>query len=340
MPIQLNAPALDQRLVYDHYIAARGSAVLTVAVNLGLFDLLEQSPKSSSDIAEAFELSLRGATSIVRALVAMKLLVPDGEAFANSEHASAFLVSTKEGYIGALIAMEFEHFLTPQKVLQAAREDRPTVYGDTDVWSSHAESDSQAKDFTAAMHAISTQPALALSRLPIWRTDDVLVDMGCGSAVYSIALMQLFPQFQAKLCDIPNLEGIVGNYLERYGVADRAQFVGIDMFKAAWPEGTVVLLSQILHDWNPLECRQLLQRAFAALPAGGRIVIHEKLTETESHLPLANALVNLDMLIWTTGQQFSYLELKALLEEVGFSGCQHIPSDGYWSAVVATKSSD
>ena len=77
--------------------------------------------------------------------------------------------------------------------------------------------------------------------------------------------------------------------------------------------------------------------AFAALPPGGRIVIHEKLVEDDDSGPLANQLVHLDMLVWTEGQQYRVSELTDLLERGGFTHVERLRTAGYWSVVHGLK---
>ena len=97
-----------------------------------------------------------------------------------------------------------------------------------------------------------------------------------------------------------------------------------------------MLLSQILHDWSHEQGGVLLDKAFACLPSGGRVLIHEKIVDEEGG-PLANALVNLDMLVWTKGQQYTAAELEGLLVAAGFEGVRCEPTAGYWSVVWASK---
>lgn len=110
------------------------------------------------------------------------------------------------------------------------------------------------------------------------------------------------------------------------------------MFAEDYPAGfDTVLLSQILHDWSFETGAELVAKAFAALPPGGRIVIHEKLVEDGDGGPLANQLVHLDMLVWTEGQQYRVSELTELLERSGFAGVERLRTAGYWSVVHGAK---
>ena len=120
------------------------------------------------------------------------------------------------------------------------------------------------------------------------------------------------------------------------GFGDRAAAVPGDMFAGDWPGADVVLLSQILHDWPMATGQQLLAHAHAALPPGGRVLVHEKLVEDDGG-PLANALVTVDMLVWTDGQQMSRAGVATMLREAGFSDIAVHPTVGYWSVVEGTR---
>ena len=160
---------------------------------------------------------------------------------------------------------------------------------------------------------------------------------GYEARAIDIALLQNFPTLQATLCDIPSLQKITEGYLKQYGIQDRARFEALDMFTEAFPKGDLVLFSQILHDWNREQGKQLLHSAYQALEAAGSVIIHEKLMENQSYQPLANALVTLDMLVWTEGQQYRFEELQEILEQTGFKNIRRIQTMPYWSAVIAEK---
>lgn len=65
----------------------------------------------------------------------------------------------------------------------------------------------------------------------------------------------------------------------------------------------VILLSMIMHDWSEAENRAILTKCFAALPAGGAVVISELLVNDEKTGPASAALMNLSMLIETVGER-------------------------------------
>ena len=67
------------------------------------------------------------------------------------------------------------------------------------------------------------------------------------------------------------------------------------------------------------------------------LLIHEKLLNENRDGPLPNALVSIDMLFWTEGQQYSAPELRQLLKEAGFTEPRTRPTLGYWSVTWGSK---
>jgi hypothetical protein len=84
--------------------------------------------------------------------------------------------------------------------------------------------------------------------------------------------VQKNPKLQAIVFDRPEILKVAA----KYGVSDRVTLEPGDMFVDPLPrDGDLVLLSNILHDWDVPECEALLARSAAALRARGRVVIHD-----------------------------------------------------------------
>ncbi|MEZ5066267.1 MAG: methyltransferase [bacterium] len=334
----------DDRRIYDFYVAGRQSAALAVGVRLGLFDALAPGPRVAAELSASLDLRPRPFRSLVIALRAMRVLESDdgGETLRLAPDAAEYLVRGRPGWLGGLVDLEIEHFLSPQALLDALRKDDSSVYGDTDPWDAHEADPEQARRFTAAMHSVSERPAAGLAEAIDFSGVRSLLDVGGGSGALSIAIARAWPDTKCTVYDLPVVCPLAEEYARAAGLSDRVSTVAGDMFADAWPSGhDAILLSQILHDW-PLDLGvDLLRRAHAALAPGGLLVVHEKLVDDDGLGPLANALVNLDMLVWTRGQQYSEAELRQSIRASGFAetSIQRVPTAGYWSAVLARKAS-
>ncbi|MEL6904042.1 MAG: methyltransferase, partial [Planctomycetota bacterium] len=334
---------IDDGRVYGAYIAGRRSAAVAAGVRAGLFDRLAAAPGglSSDDVSAALGWSARGTRSMLVALQASGLVELESERWRASADAAAYLTRGTPGSLWGLVDMEVDHFLSPEKLLDALERDDSSVYGGGDPWAAHEEDPAKARAFTAAMHSVSERPAAGFAE----RFADFggpvagrLLDVGGGSGALSIAAAQRHADLRCTIFDIAPVCPIAGEYVAAAGVSDRVDARAGNMFEDAWPTGyDAILLSQILHDWSFETGAELLSKAHAALAPGGRILIHEKLVEDGAPRPVENALVHLDMLVWTQGQQYTPSELSAALEAAGFTGVERTRTTGLWSVVAATR---
>jgi hypothetical protein len=252
--------------------------------------------------------------------------------------AAEYLVRGKPGWLGGLIDLEIERFLDPQLLLDAMRGDSASVYGGEDPWKTHEENPEIARGFTAAMHSISERPAAGLAEVVDFSASRSLLDVGGGSGAISLAVARAWPAMRCTIWDLPVVCTIAREYAAEAGLANRVTAQPGDMFREPFPGGhDVVLFSQILHDWDPSRWPALLWKAAAALPPNGLVLVHEKLVDDDGRGPLANALVNLDMLVWTEGRQLHEGELRDLLMDAGFANVERRATAGYWSVVMARR---
>ena len=131
---------------------------------------------------------------------------------------------------------------------------------------------------------------------------------------------------------------VAGRYVPDGVVAERVDTVAVDMFRDAWPQGyDALFFSNIWHDWNQRTCAWLAARAYEALPRGGRIMLHEMLLDDDGNGPPTAAAFSMLMLLATQGQQFTFVELKSLLETAGFTGIEARTTGSYYSIRTGYK---
>jgi hypothetical protein len=99
-----------------------------------------------------------------------------------------------------------------------------------------------------------------------------------------------------------------------------------------------MLLSNVLHDWDVPECRRVVAKAAAALPAGGRLLIHDAFLHDDLSGPLYPALFSVALMLLTEGRNYSGAEYASWMAEAGLKPGQPVATLVHSSVLVGTKS--
>ena len=103
------------------------------------------------------------------------------------------------------------------------------------------------------------------------------------------------------------------------------------------PEADLFALGRILHDWTEEKILTLLGRIHDRLPAGGAVLIAEKLLLDDKSGPRWAQMQNLNMLTCTEGKERTLGEYERLLREAGFKDVQGCRTSAPLDAVLAVK---
>ena len=110
------------------------------------------------------------------------------------------------------------------------------------------------------------------------------------------------------------------DFAEQYGVSDRIEFVDADMFTYSPEiEPDIILLSNILHDWDEPTCKGLLKHYADCLPKTGRLLIHDVFLNDDHDGPLPVALYSAALFTLTEGRAYSVKEYTNWLEKACLS---------------------
>jgi predicted O-methyltransferase YrrM len=241
----------------------------------------------------------------------------------NSPLAENFLVRGCRYHFGGFVTMLDKRLYHGwDKLPEALRTNQPTTWDPAKQESLFDNTDpSMMATFWQAMHSLSTFTARTLADAVNLSAFKRLLDVGGGSGAFDIELCRHYPQMRATIYDLPFVAEIALRNAREAGVADRVSVSPGNFFADAhFPAGhDVILLSMIMHDWSEPENREILRKAFAALPSGGAVVITELLVNDEKTGPPPAALMSLNMLIETRGgRNYTAAEYESWLQDTGF----------------------
>jgi 2-polyprenyl-3-methyl-5-hydroxy-6-metoxy-1,4-benzoquinol methylase len=303
--------------------------------HLNVFGLLSERPSSREDLRDRLQLADRPAHVLVTALRAMGLLDVDARGRLTpspvaAEHLGPGSPFDLSDYAG--LAAASPGVLSMVERLRTNRPagwDRPragTAFISRRGQPSAMEHPDLARLFTLALAGRSRSVApIVAERLPV-RNVRTILDVGGGTGLYSLALVRKHAGLRAIVIDRPEVLRVTEEIASQHGAADRIACLPGDMFVDRFPEAELILLSNVLHDWDVPECRRLIGRCAASLPPGGAVVIHDVFLRDELDGPLAVALHSAAIMSATEGRAYSARECAAWLGEAGLAVEGPIPT--------------
>ncbi|HTC54722.1 MAG TPA: methyltransferase [Steroidobacteraceae bacterium] len=331
----------DDRLIWDTWLAIYRLPVLTVADEVGTFTALAAQALTTDELASRINAVPRALGMHLGLLAALGFLERHEGRWRASAAARTWMHPEAEGYAGPLLHRFREAQPLHAQLLSTLR---PQVRAQTHQsaaaeWERGEMPPELARSITAFMNAHSRAAAKAVGAQSLFAEAHSVLDVGGGSAVFSIELAKSQPALRATVMEIAAVCAEADQYIAAAGLASRVRTQAVNMFTQPWPQGhDTHFLSNILHDWSDDTCRMLVKKSFEALPSGGRIVLHEILMNDDGCGPLPAAAFSLLMLLGTRGRQYSLPELRGFLEPAGFSAVEAFSTGGgYYSLVVARK---
>jgi 2-polyprenyl-3-methyl-5-hydroxy-6-metoxy-1,4-benzoquinol methylase len=312
--------------------------ILEAALNHGLFDLLDQGPKTARELAAQSGASVRGLTAILNALVGLEFLARKGDRYALTPESAAFLVSTKPAYHGGFFRHVIRQVLPNwMQLTEAVRTGRPTV-------AANQKRNGQEffAEFVEGLFPMSYRAAQVLGEhlgVPQARSAVSVLDIGAGSGVWGIALARQSPHVTIRAVDWPAVLKVTRKLARRHGVADRLQTAAGDLLKADFGTGhQVATIGHILHSEGRDRSRRLLRKTFRALAPGGTIAISEFVPNDARTGPPAPLIFAVNMLVHTeAGDTFTFAEMAEWLREAGFANPRLLEAPAPSPLVLATR---
>jgi hypothetical protein len=344
------APTTGDQHMWDLWLSHTCQASIVVADDMGIFAALHETPATATELARHLDFDERATSILARLLASLGLLAPRQQRYHLTDHARVYLLKSSPFYWGHMMRVGIhewqERTLTAAlKKKDSARasgpEGTPKPSGtgrSVDGWAQGDIVSDRAEGIAAAMHSHSLLPAISAARNYDFTGIRRILDVGGGSGCFMIAIAQTHPDIRSTILELPSMCAVAQRYISEGGVADRVDTRAVDMFRQPWPQGyDAVFFSNIWHDWNVRTCSWLGERAYEALPHGGRIMLHEMLVDDAGAGPTTPASFSMLMLLVTQGQQFSFGELRAVLEGVGFDGVETRPTSHYYSITTGYK---
>lgn len=295
-----------------------GSQALFAALELGLFTTLSDEPGGLDVLAGKLHAPIGPLRVLLSTCQVLGLLTRDGERYANSPAAQRFLVQTSRGYVGDYYLRQISPLVYPKLPLV-----RSLLRGDLTEQLDYAtvlDNPRTTEEFVRGQHTGSLGPAVLLSRAYDLSGCSCLLDLGGGSGAFSIEAVKRYPGLSAMVFDLPQVIAVTERIIQETGLTSRITCAGGDLRVDPWPKGAdLILLSYIVSCYDQETLQALLAHAFAYLPTGGRLLIHDFALSADRSGPHNAALFLFGQLSASTQTQaYTVDELGAAMLKAGY----------------------
>jgi len=337
----MDIPALTSDRIVKLAFAFREAKVVLSAVELQVFTILTEGPLDLETLRNRIGIDQRGARDFFDALVALGLLERDKDGrYANTPETDLYLDHRKPSYIGA----ELDHVNTQlyarwNSLTPALRTGRaqsgagvagnyPAFYSDPVT----------LEAFLKGMTGATLLPAKALAVKFPWGVYQTVIDIGCAQGCLPVQIAQAHSHISGGGFDLPPVKSAFDSYVRQHGLSHRLQFCSGDFFQHPLPGADVLVMGRVLHNWDMAQKKMLLRKAYEALPAGGALIVYERMIDDERRSNALGLLSSLNMLVMTAGG-FDYTSADCMdwMQETGFHHLQSKVLTSEQSMVIGIK---
>jgi O-methyltransferase domain len=323
--------ALPHETLWNLTTSAVVARSLQVIEELGVADLIEDSPVSIDPLASRCGADPDALERVLRLLVAHEVfqLTPTG--YTHSE-ASRLLRRDHPMSMGSFVRMMglpalWSSFGALERAVRTgapaievvepdgffaylqARPDEAQIFG-------KAMTDKARADIHSLLHAYDFSPFRSIA------------DIGGGQGHLLTAVLEAVPTARGILFDLPNVVNSLGTHSERLTP------VAGDFFVNDLPHAELYLLMEVLHDWPDAESTAILRAIRRAASAGATVLLIEDVLPDESVDARARVL-DVIMLAITGGRERTPSQFSMLLESAGFRVSGVIDTSGPMRIVEA-----
>jgi ubiquinone/menaquinone biosynthesis C-methylase UbiE len=279
-------PLTDVRDISKLAYGFMATQALVVGLDLDLFGRLRHGRRTSTELAESTGVRVDRLEMLLTALVALGLLLKEGDSYENAPAAAKYLDPESPEFFGEYVRLQVGRQIYPHALhIGAALRGAPVnLYG-------AMAADPAAAKFSHSQHVGSLGPAHLLARRIDLASPRSLLDVAGGSGAFTIALCGKYPQLRSTILDYPAVIAIARHYVAEAHLEDRVGFIEEDALKATWPAGQdVVLFSYLLSAVGKTDIESLVRRAYASLEPGGRLIVHDFMADDDLGGPASAAL--------------------------------------------------
>ena len=325
------------------------SKILLSAIHFQLFThLADKKSRSAQEIKSLlkFKCTDRNVYDFLDVLTILGFLDREGlletALYSNSINSDTFLDKNKPSYIGGILEMMnnrlYGFWGNLENGLLTGHPQNEVKEGKESLFEALYKSPEKLHEFVHAMSSVQMGNFIAFAEKFDFSKYKTLTDAGGSAGILSVTVAKHHPHMNCTTYDLPAVEPIAKDTIQNSNMSDRVKTASGDFFLDPIPKADIVVMGNVLHDWNEDQKIILMQKAYAALPEDGAFVAIENIIDAERKRNAFGMMMSLNMLIETgTGFDYTYTDFNKWALLVGFKSTSLIPLAGAASVAIAYK---
>jgi len=307
--------------IFGALTAYQQSDALKAAIELDIFTKIGEGANEPASLAKAIDASERGVRILCDYMTIFGFLTKENGRYGLPQDSAIFLNRHSPAYMGSMA-----NFLTAQM----HRENFGVLAASVRAGGCTADRGDNTKPqddfwvkFAHSMAGLAT-PSAEFIAATIGSAEGKpvkVLDIAAGHGMFGITIAKRNPNAQVVALDWPAVLEVAKENAKKAGVADRVSAKPGSAFDTDYGEGyDYVLLTNILHHFDPAKCETLLKRVHKALKPGGKCITLEFVPNEDRVTPPMAAAFSLIMLANTdAGDAYTFAEYDKMARNAGFA---------------------
>jgi len=316
--------------VFDLMAGFVYSQVLLACVRLRVLEWVAEQPRTLDELAQLCNVPPAGLQRLLNSAAALRLI----EARGQGRYGLGALGAPVAGHAG--IRAMIEHHAVLYKDMQdpvALLRDQLSAGEMAQYWPYALDADNETRQQAWQAERFSRYSDLMSSSQP-FVVDEIfstyafdahrcVLDVGGGQGTFTARLAKHAPHLQLKMFDLPLVAKLARANFARLGLAERATAFDGSFLTDPLPQGAdLVTLIRIAHDHPDADVKTVLRAIYAALPAGGTLLLAEPMAQEPHQTPQGDAYFHFYLLAMGSGRLRTARELMGFMAEAGFTDMQ------------------
>lgn len=318
--------------------------LLRTGLELDLFEHLETSGGMSvSQVASVLEVGFQPARVLLLGLASLRLLEKQEDRYHNTALVRRKLLRSGPRYLGPLVEMQ-ARVINPSMVDFAESLSRHTNVGLRRIsgpghtlyerLTAHPE---LQEVFYANMRQASRLSLAQIRDRFDFTQIQHLIDLAGGDGMNSVELARRYPHLAVTVFDQESVVRLGAQRVTEPDLRRRLQFHAGDIFADPLPGGAdAILYFHIFEIWSLERNIELLRKCWAALPAGGRCLVYNFVSDDAGTGSMTAGLLSPYFLTLASGEGMVYsaADMEHAVAEAGFSHVERYDDLGFNHTLV------